>query len=125
MSTSTDSPHGPAHSPGVSRSSAVRPRPGGRRPARTTARRSDRTTWHDLALEAFHLAGLDPQRVRSDGSDEFPRQTARPAFGVLGHDNWARCGLWLLEQWNDQLTAAPTEPYLAAAARAIRARLPT
>ncbi|MFF9123531.1 dTDP-4-dehydrorhamnose reductase [Streptomyces sp. NPDC014889] len=85
------------------------------------------TTWYDLARETFRLAGLDPQRIRPVGSDTFPRPAARPAFGVLGHDNWGRCGLPPLERWDDQLTAALAEPSfaaLAAAARANLARLP-
>ncbi|MFI9600594.1 dTDP-4-dehydrorhamnose reductase [Streptomyces sp. NPDC052043] len=81
------------------------------------------TTWYDLARETFRLAGLDPQRIRPVGSDKFPRPAARPAFGVLGHDNWARCGLPPLERWDDQLTAALAEPSFAALAAAARENL--
>ncbi|MFC9629146.1 dTDP-4-dehydrorhamnose reductase [Streptomyces mirabilis] len=85
-----------------------------------------RTTWHGLASETFRLAGLDPERIRPVGSEKFPRPAARPAFGVLGHGNWARCGLVPLPRWEDQLTAALASPSFAAlvvAARANSARL--
>ncbi|MFI1162485.1 dTDP-4-dehydrorhamnose reductase [Streptomyces sp. NPDC020801] len=85
------------------------------------------TTWYGLARETFRLAGLDPERIRPVGSEQFPRPAARPAFGVLGHGNWARCGLVPLPRWDDQLAAAlaaPSFAALAAEARARGARLP-
>ncbi|MFJ5529811.1 dTDP-4-dehydrorhamnose reductase [Streptomyces sp. NPDC093261] len=78
------------------------------------------TTWHGLARETFRLGGLDPARVRPVGSDKFPRPAARPAFGVLGHGNWARAGLAPLPRWDDQLTAALATPHFAALALAAR-----
>ncbi|MFI9807157.1 dTDP-4-dehydrorhamnose reductase [Streptomyces sp. NPDC052301] len=84
------------------------------------------TTWYGLARETFRLAGLDPERIRPVGSEKFPRPAARPAFGVLGHDNWARCGLAPPARWDDQLTTALAEPpfaALSAAARMNSARL--
>ncbi|MFE9307284.1 dTDP-4-dehydrorhamnose reductase [Streptomyces sp. NPDC088353] len=79
------------------------------------------TTWYGLARETFRLAGLDPERIRPVGSEKFTRPAARPAFGVLGHGNWTRCGLPPLERWDDQLTAALAEPSFAALAAAARA----
>jgi dTDP-4-dehydrorhamnose reductase len=79
-----------------------------------------RTTWYGLASETFRLAGLDPARIRPVGSEKFPRPAARPAFGVLGHDNWARCGLVPLPRWEDQLTAALAAPSFAALVVAAR-----
>ncbi|MFE2098921.1 MULTISPECIES: dTDP-4-dehydrorhamnose reductase [unclassified Streptomyces] len=84
-----------------------------------------RATWYGLARETFRLAGLDPERIRPVGSEKFPRPAARPAFGVLGHGNWARCGLAPLPRWDDQLAAAlVTPPFtaLVAAARTNSAR---
>ncbi|MEW1771808.1 dTDP-4-dehydrorhamnose reductase [Streptomyces sp. NPDC086777] len=78
------------------------------------------TTWYGLARETFHLAGLDPARIRPVGSEKFPRQAARPASGVLGHGNWARYGLAPLPRWHDQLTAALAERPFAALAEAAR-----
>ncbi|MEU6093789.1 dTDP-4-dehydrorhamnose reductase [Streptomyces sp. NPDC047079] len=79
-----------------------------------------RTTWYGLARETFRLSGLDPERIRPVGSQKFPRPAARPAFGVLGHDNWARAGLAPLPRWDDQLTAALATPRFAALAAAAR-----
>ncbi|MDT0467046.1 dTDP-4-dehydrorhamnose reductase [Streptomyces gibsoniae] len=79
-----------------------------------------RTTWCGLARETFRLSGLDPERIRPVGSERFPRPAARPAFGVLGHDNWSRAGLVPLPQWDDQLVAALKTPALAALATAAR-----
>ncbi|MGW7409238.1 dTDP-4-dehydrorhamnose reductase [Streptomyces sp. NPDC054833] len=79
-----------------------------------------RTTWCGLARETFRLSGLDPERIRPVGSDKFPRQAVRPAFGVLGHGNWPRAGLAPLSPWDDQLTAALKAPEFAALAAAAR-----
>jgi len=81
---------------------------------------SGRTTWCGLARETFRLSGLDPERIRPVGSDKFPRPAARPAFGVLGHDNWLRAGLAPLPRWDDQLMAALKAPELAALAAEAR-----
>ncbi|MGW0080622.1 dTDP-4-dehydrorhamnose reductase [Streptomyces sp. NPDC003393] len=78
------------------------------------------TTWYGLARETFRLCGLDPERVRPVGSDKYPRPAVRPAFGVLGHDRWARCGLTSLPRWDDQLAAALATPPFAALAAAAR-----
>ncbi|MFF4956802.1 dTDP-4-dehydrorhamnose reductase [Streptomyces sp. NPDC001222] len=83
------------------------------------------TTWHGLARETFRLSGLDPARIRPVGSDKFPRPAARPAFGVLGHDNWARAGLAPLPSWDDQLIAAlGTPPFAALADAALTVPVP-
>jgi dTDP-4-dehydrorhamnose reductase len=82
---------------------------------------ADRTTWCGLARETFRLSGLDPERIRPVGSDKFPRPAARPAFGVLGHDNWSRADLAPLAPWDDQLAAALKEPAFADLAAAARA----
>ncbi|MGW5475946.1 dTDP-4-dehydrorhamnose reductase [Streptomyces sp. NPDC004008] len=83
------------------------------------------TTWHGLARETFRLSGLDPARIRPVGSDKFPRPAARPAFGVLGHDNWARAGLAPLPSWDDQLIAAlGTPPFAALADAALTVSVP-
>ncbi|SEE37712.1 dTDP-4-dehydrorhamnose reductase [Streptomyces sp. Ag109_O5-10] len=98
---------------------------GGRAPAGVYHGTADgRTTWYGLAREIFRLAGLDPERIRPVGSEEFPRRAPRPAFGVLGHGNWARCGLAVLPRWEDQLTAALAEHPFAALAEAARAHRP-
>ncbi|MFD9393673.1 dTDP-4-dehydrorhamnose reductase [Streptomyces sp. NPDC060000] len=79
------------------------------------------TTWCGLARETFRLSGLDPERIRPVGSERFPRPAARPAFGVLGHDNWSRAGLVPLPRWDVQLASALKQPGFAAPAAAARA----
>ncbi|CAL9467288.1 dTDP-4-dehydrorhamnose reductase [Streptomyces sp. enrichment culture] len=80
------------------------------------------TTWYGLARETFRLSGLDPERIRPVGSAEFPRPAVRPAYGVLGHGNWARAGLAPLPRWDEQLTTALGTPAFAAPAAAARTR---
>lgn len=65
-----------------------------------------RATWHDLAAEAFALAGADRRRVLPVGTEEFPRPAARPSFSVLGDSEWRRAGLMPLPHWRDGLRRA-------------------
>ncbi|MDF5755002.1 dTDP-4-dehydrorhamnose reductase [Spongiactinospora sp. TRM90649] len=58
-----------------------------------------RTTWHGFAREIFAALGADPDRVRPIGSERFPLPARRPAFGVLGHEGWARAGLSPMRDW--------------------------
>lgn len=67
-----------------------------------------RATWHDLAAEAFALAGADRARVLPVGTDEFPRPASRPSFSVLGNSEWRRAGLMPLPHWRDGLRRAFT-----------------
>ncbi|HJE89380.1 MAG TPA: NAD(P)-dependent oxidoreductase, partial [Dietzia timorensis] len=67
-----------------------------------------RATWHDLAAEAFALAGADRARVLPVGTDEFPRPATRPSFSVLGDSEWRRAGLLPLPHWRDGLRRAFT-----------------
>ena len=67
-----------------------------------------RATWHDLAAEAFALAGAYRARVLPVGTEEFPRPAARPSFSVLGDSEWRRAGLMPLPHWRDGLRRAFT-----------------
>jgi dTDP-4-dehydrorhamnose reductase len=60
-------------------------------------------TWFDFAKAIFAEAGLDPERVHPTDSSSFVRPAARPAYSVLGHDNWARVGLSVMPDWRDAL----------------------
>lgn len=70
------------------------------------ATNSGSATWFDLAQAVFVQLGLDPARVRPTTTDAFPRPAPRPAYSVLGHDNWARAGLAPMRTWRDALAAA-------------------
>ncbi|GLF93292.1 dTDP-4-dehydrorhamnose reductase [Streptomyces yaizuensis] len=84
-----------------------------------------RTTWYGLAREVYRLSGLDPGRLRPVGSAAFPRPAVRPAYGVLGHESWARAGLPCQPGWREQLAAALRTPRFAEPAAAARGAAPT
>ncbi|MEU2625677.1 dTDP-4-dehydrorhamnose reductase [Kitasatospora sp. NPDC007106] len=83
-----------------------------------------RTTWHGLAREAYRLAGLDPERIRTTTSAAFVRPAVRPAFSVLGHDRFAAAGLAPQADWRAQLEEAMATPAFAALAAAARTSVP-
>lgn len=65
-----------------------------------------RTTWYGLAREVFALLGADPARVRPVTSRAFARPAPRPAYSVLGHDNWKPAGIESIREWRDALREA-------------------
>jgi dTDP-4-dehydrorhamnose reductase len=82
------------------------------------------TTWYGLARAVFTTAGLDPRRVRPTSSAAFARPATRPAYGVLGHANWARAGIPVQPDWSDQLAEALGRPVFAELAAAARSAQP-
>ena len=60
----------------------------------------------DQAQAVFAAAGLDPQRVLPTDSSAFVLPAPRPAYSVLGHDQWAAVGLAPMRSWQDALAAA-------------------
>ena len=67
---------------------------------------SGQTSWFDFAREVYRLGGLDPERIQPTTSDEFPRPAPRPAWSVLGHDEWKKTGLPEPRDWREALTEA-------------------
>lgn len=67
---------------------------------------SGKTTWHALASRLFELAGWDSSRVRETTSETFSRPAPRPAWSVLGHDEWLKRGLPAPRKWEDALAEA-------------------
>ncbi|HEV2376985.1 MAG TPA: hypothetical protein VGS19_33075, partial [Streptosporangiaceae bacterium] len=57
--------------------------------------------------------GADQDRVRPAASSSLGRPAPRPAYSVLGHDGWARCGVPPIGGWRTSLARAL--PGLAAA----------
>ena len=70
---------------------------------------SGQTSWFGLTQRIFELLGADPKRVLPIDSTAFPRPAPRPAFSVLGHENWLQIGLNPIRNWNEALTAAFAE----------------
>lgn len=62
-----------------------------------------RTTWFGFAQEVFTLLGLDPQRVKPTTTDAYPRPAARPAWSVLGHEEWRYQGITAPPEWETSL----------------------
>src|SRR5205085_2940460 len=76
-------------------------------------------TWHDLAVAAVELAGLDPTVVGTTTTAELGRPAPRPANSVLSGAAWAATGLRPLRPWREALaehlaaalpSAAPEPP---------------
>jgi dTDP-4-dehydrorhamnose reductase len=69
-------------------------------------------TWHELAVAAVELAGLDPSVVGTTSTAELGRPAPRPANSVLSGAAWAAAGLPPLRPWREalaeHLAAAPT-----------------
>jgi len=64
------------------------------------------TSWFGLTQKIFELIGADPNRVLPTTTDKLPRPAPRPAYSVLGHDNWRSTGLEPIRLWDDALQAA-------------------
>lgn len=67
---------------------------------------SGSTTWHGFARKLFELAGWDPERIRASATEAFPRPAPRPAWSVLGHENWSINGLPSPRHWEVALEEA-------------------
>lgn len=76
------------------------------------------TTWYDFTREIFRLAGADPDRVLPTTTAAFPRPAPRPAYSVLGHDQWAAVGVSPMRPWQEALGEAL--PLIAGTASAAR-----
>ena len=78
------------------------------------------TSRYELTRTLFHLAGLDPRRVRPVTGAHFPGPVRRPAYAVLAHDRWSAAGVAVQEPWHLQLRQALETPGLATLARRAR-----
>ena len=70
---------------------------------------SGQTSWFGLTQRIFELLGSDPKRVLPTDTAAFPRPAPRPAYSVLGHENWSKVGLNPIRNWNEALNAAFAE----------------
>jgi dTDP-4-dehydrorhamnose reductase len=60
-------------------------------------------TWHELAVAAVELAGLDPAVVATMTTAELDRPAPRPANSVLSGAAWAAAGMAPLRPWREAL----------------------
>ena len=67
---------------------------------------SGQTTWFGLTQTIFDLIGADPNRVLPTTTEAFPRPAPRPAYSVLGHENWRAVGMNPIRAWDEALIAA-------------------
>lgn len=67
---------------------------------------SGQTTWFDFAQAVLDEAGLDPKRISPTDSSQFVRPAPRPAYSVLGHDQWAAAGMKPMRPWREALHEA-------------------
>jgi dTDP-4-dehydrorhamnose reductase len=65
-------------------------------------------SWFDFAGVIFDAAGLDTSRVQPTTSESFVRPAPRPAWSVLGHDNWAARDLAEPRAWEAAFSEAWT-----------------
>jgi dTDP-4-dehydrorhamnose reductase len=67
---------------------------------------SGQTSWFGLTQRIYELIGADPKRVLPTTSDAFPRPAPRPLYSVLGHDKWAKVGMFSIRNWDEALEDA-------------------
>lgn len=70
------------------------------------ATNAGQASWWEFARRLFELAGWDPDRVLPTTSESFVRPAPRPAWSVLGHDNWEKNGLPAPRHWREALDDA-------------------
>jgi dTDP-4-dehydrorhamnose reductase len=70
------------------------------------ATNAGQASWWEFARRLFELAGWDPERVLPTTSETFVRPAPRPAWSVLGHDNWQKNGLPSPRHWREALDEA-------------------
>ncbi|MCF8549961.1 MAG: dTDP-4-dehydrorhamnose reductase, partial [Pontimonas sp.] len=70
------------------------------------ATNAGQASWWEFARRLFELAGWDPERVLPTTSETFVRPAPRPAWSVLGHDNWEKNGLPAPRHWREALDDA-------------------
>jgi dTDP-4-dehydrorhamnose reductase len=70
------------------------------------ATNAGQASWWEFARRLFELAGWDPERVLPTTSETFVRPAPRPAWSVLGHDNWEKNDLPAPRHWRAALDEA-------------------
>jgi dTDP-4-dehydrorhamnose reductase len=63
------------------------------------------TTWYEFARTACSIAGIDPDRIRPIGTNDYPTKARRPRYSVLGSERAFDLQLRPLREWEDALRA--------------------
>lgn len=66
-------------------------------------------TWYELARAAIVEAGLDPGRISSCSTAEYPTEARRPAYSVLGSERLEKSGLSPPPPWRQSLPSVVAE----------------
>jgi dTDP-4-dehydrorhamnose reductase len=61
------------------------------------------TTWYELARTSVGLAGLDPSRISSCATEDYPTPARRPAYSVLASERLEDLGLEPLPHWRTSI----------------------
>jgi dTDP-4-dehydrorhamnose reductase len=67
---------------------------------------SGQASWFEFAQEIFKLTGADVSRLIPVSTSEFPRPAKRPAYSVLGHDDWTKTKVPPMRDWRIALVEA-------------------
>lgn len=67
---------------------------------------SGEATWYDVARAVFELVGADARRIQPTTTERYPRPAPRPAYSVLGHDEWSAVGMLSMRPWHEALRDA-------------------
>ena len=70
------------------------------------ATNSGQASWFEFAQKIFRTAGLDVARVLPTTTKDFQRPAPRPAWSVLGHENWKRHGFEAPRPWSEAFEEA-------------------
>jgi len=67
---------------------------------------SGQASWFEFAQEIFKLTGADLSRLIPVSTSDFPRPAKRPAYSVLGHDDWPKTKVPPMRDWRIALAEA-------------------
>ena len=72
---------------------------------------SGQASWWEFARTIFTHAGFDPERGLPTTSAEFVREAPRPAWSVLGHQEWSAHSLPEPRSWHEAFAEAWSEVF--------------
>ena len=67
------------------------------------------TTWYELARTSVGLADLDPSRISTCDTEDYPTPARRPAYSVLASERFEALGLDPMPHWRESIGDLVTE----------------